>query len=372
MKSLGFLLALMAAIAVSAEATTCVGDCNDDFYVTIDELVVGVRIILGETPLSFCAVYDLDGSGDVTIDEVVRAVDAALFGCNTVIPTSTPTPSATSTETPGGPASATPTVTSTPTVSATPTLQICSADLLQVAPVTSPTDHLTQTIHLASSVPGSYVTVSLRSGGALAYVNYRDAELPQQFDLLFPLFAGRTTEIDACFQATSCQGLACTHSDSAGNPLEIVQMVPTARPAFQTVTPTPSLTATSMSSQGTPTPTAVDCGVHQPIVGVVESPTSEIAATVSGYALVVGPYDYIETCSPAGCSDFPLRGSVMYYAPFLIEVPLQANSSNPIEVCMWDNCGGRACQRAAVNGEPLIVEQLGVEPTPTLSAQFVD
>jgi ELWxxDGT repeat protein len=61
--------------------TTCTGDCNDDAVVTINELIQGVRIALGEAPVAGCTAIDANGDGRVTIDELVRAVQAALTGC---------------------------------------------------------------------------------------------------------------------------------------------------------------------------------------------------------------------------------------------------------------------------------------------------
>ena len=49
--------------------------------VTIDELIRGVNIALGNTPLSNCPAFDANGDGEVTIDELIRAVNAALDGC---------------------------------------------------------------------------------------------------------------------------------------------------------------------------------------------------------------------------------------------------------------------------------------------------
>jgi len=49
--------------------------------VTVDELVVLVNIALGTTPLSTCSVGDIDGSGDITVNEIIAAVGRALSSC---------------------------------------------------------------------------------------------------------------------------------------------------------------------------------------------------------------------------------------------------------------------------------------------------
>jgi hypothetical protein len=62
-------------------APICIGDCDGSGGVTIDELVKGVSIALGTTPLSDCPAFDADGSQSVTIDELLRGVGNALNGC---------------------------------------------------------------------------------------------------------------------------------------------------------------------------------------------------------------------------------------------------------------------------------------------------
>lgn len=62
-------------------ATLCVGDCDGDGQVTVDEIILGVNIALGEADISACPAFDVDGSGEVTVDELVQAVDNALNGC---------------------------------------------------------------------------------------------------------------------------------------------------------------------------------------------------------------------------------------------------------------------------------------------------
>jgi ELWxxDGT repeat protein len=62
----------------------CVGDCNGDRRVAIDELVRGVSIALGGLPAGACVEVDINASGDVTINELIAAVRDALNGCDSV------------------------------------------------------------------------------------------------------------------------------------------------------------------------------------------------------------------------------------------------------------------------------------------------
>lgn len=59
----------------------CTGDCDGSGTVTVDEIVRMVNIALGQQPVSNCPAADSDGSGTVTVDEIVRAVTNALNGC---------------------------------------------------------------------------------------------------------------------------------------------------------------------------------------------------------------------------------------------------------------------------------------------------
>jgi hypothetical protein len=56
----------------------CVGDCNRDASVTIDELIIGVNVAQGMQPLSTCPSFDQNGDGEVTVDELIMGVGTAL------------------------------------------------------------------------------------------------------------------------------------------------------------------------------------------------------------------------------------------------------------------------------------------------------
>jgi len=59
----------------------CSGDCWSDWAVTIDELITLVKIALGTANIGTCTAGDTDHNGQISIDEIIRAVDAALNGC---------------------------------------------------------------------------------------------------------------------------------------------------------------------------------------------------------------------------------------------------------------------------------------------------
>lgn len=71
------------APTVSPTVTTiaCVGDCDGNHQVTVDELVKGVNIALGNLTLDQCPAFNCNGTGHVTVDCLVKSVNAALNGC---------------------------------------------------------------------------------------------------------------------------------------------------------------------------------------------------------------------------------------------------------------------------------------------------
>jgi uncharacterized repeat protein (TIGR03806 family) len=81
-----------AVLAAAAPALACVGDCNDDGAVPINELIVGVNVALGSLPVASCVAFDRNGDGAVSIDELLAGVNNAIDVC---VSDATPTPTAT-------------------------------------------------------------------------------------------------------------------------------------------------------------------------------------------------------------------------------------------------------------------------------------
>jgi hypothetical protein len=59
----------------------CLGDCNRNDVVSVDELVTGVNIALSQAPINRC--FAMDGNGDqaVRVNELVGATNGLLQGC---------------------------------------------------------------------------------------------------------------------------------------------------------------------------------------------------------------------------------------------------------------------------------------------------
>lgn len=72
---------------------TCVGDCNGNCVVTVDELIIMVNIALDDNGTARCVAGDVNGDGHITINEIIAAVNNALTECPSA---ATPTPTVTS------------------------------------------------------------------------------------------------------------------------------------------------------------------------------------------------------------------------------------------------------------------------------------
>ncbi len=59
----------------------CVGDCNGNSEVTVNELIVGVNIALETQTVDKCPALDVNDDGAVTVNELVQGVNNALEGC---------------------------------------------------------------------------------------------------------------------------------------------------------------------------------------------------------------------------------------------------------------------------------------------------
>ncbi len=68
-------------VPTPSPAAGCSGDCNQDNAVTVDELIRGVNIALGNAEIEQCPVFDANGDSQITVDELVKAVNVALSGC---------------------------------------------------------------------------------------------------------------------------------------------------------------------------------------------------------------------------------------------------------------------------------------------------
>lgn len=66
----------------ASEMVPCLGDCNGDGTVRVDELVTGVNLALGTLSRDRCPAFDGNADTNVTVDELITAVNHALAGCS--------------------------------------------------------------------------------------------------------------------------------------------------------------------------------------------------------------------------------------------------------------------------------------------------
>jgi hypothetical protein len=140
---------LTSARAVLATDEPCTGDCNGDGVVTVNEIVAGVNIALGNAAATTCPAFDRNGDGTVAVNELVAGVSNLLYGCGVTPPTPLPTATATPTTTPTETATATATHTPTAMRPATPTRTATRTH--------SPTRTPTFTPTAAASVCGGFI-----------------------------------------------------------------------------------------------------------------------------------------------------------------------------------------------------------------------
>lgn len=113
--------ALLAPLPAPAQ---CVGDCDGNNRVTIDDLIKGVNIALSALPVKECPAF-ANNMGEVNISQLILGVNNALNGCPPPVPTATATATveatATATEEPTATATEESTATATGTPPGTPT-----------------------------------------------------------------------------------------------------------------------------------------------------------------------------------------------------------------------------------------------------------
>jgi cysteine-rich repeat protein len=77
-------IAVLAVLVLARPvAADCVGDCNSDGNVVVNELITGINIALGTTPVTECPSFDVNDDGVVSVAELITAINNALTGCKT-------------------------------------------------------------------------------------------------------------------------------------------------------------------------------------------------------------------------------------------------------------------------------------------------
>jgi hypothetical protein len=62
-------------------ALRCVADCDHDGFVHIEDLIRAVSAALAALPVSYCGSLDVNMDGAIEVEELILAVNQALNGC---------------------------------------------------------------------------------------------------------------------------------------------------------------------------------------------------------------------------------------------------------------------------------------------------
>ena len=81
---------LVGGMPRASAAQVCVGDCNGDGRVTVDELVISVTLALG-IGNTLCDAFDANHDGSIAINEIILGVNNLLNGCPPALVFVTPT-----------------------------------------------------------------------------------------------------------------------------------------------------------------------------------------------------------------------------------------------------------------------------------------
>lgn len=294
-------LMLLPQLGAAAPVQPCIGDCDGDRMVRVGELILSVNIAIGRAAFDSCPAGDVGDDGAIAVSDLVSAVNAALSGCVplenpsphpsvTPLPTARPDASGACYEssacdpcdvypcrpfsasreyccslTSGGgtfswcpaeyfdaetlacaqqctyPCAGIPTRTrpteETPTPTAIPTPTSCRAVIPVVAPVTSPTDQLEQTIYLCGiGYSASRVNACGPAGCIEVYTTlYEDCPLQCRDSRQacvsgkIPLLPNQVNEIQVCqVPGIGCGPLPdlCAEEDVNGVSLNIEQRSP--------------------------------------------------------------------------------------------------------------------------------------------------
>jgi hypothetical protein len=82
MMTMSVILAVPVLLSAPTRGLTveCIGDCNGDGFVRIEDLLTATAVVLGARPLNACPGLDQQ-SGEVGVANVVSAINDALNGC---------------------------------------------------------------------------------------------------------------------------------------------------------------------------------------------------------------------------------------------------------------------------------------------------
>jgi hypothetical protein len=275
------LILLAPSEGFAAPAGECLGDCNGDRVVSVDELVLGVAIGIEREEVGRCRAFDSDDDLRVAVGELVGGVGNALRGCTPAAPTHTATPTASETvtatrepsatltpsATPSEPPLETPTPTATGTAAATAT-ETGSTTATPTATITStatPTSVPTATATPTASIEISPSPTETPSAGPTPTETDTTTATPSSTPTASPSPTSTHSTAPTPTTTESPTPTASAHASSSPTPTPTRTLgathtdTATATPAAtSTFTPSPTRTSTptgTSTATGTPTQT---------------------------------------------------------------------------------------------------------------------
>lgn len=206
---------LWADAAWSAEA--CMGDCDGNGVVMINDLVLGVRIALRQLPIDACRPLDANGDEQVTIEELVLAISGALSGC-------VPVPEATE----------------TPINSPTLTPLSCPPQTPQVDPFATEIGDPVIVVTGSVAVEHDGSSVYLCGERGCLGTGPLSGHAQHAFSIAMLLGENRVNHIGVCTQDPECASTACAETDSDGAPLTVRQIPCLSASCTPSPAPTPT------------------------------------------------------------------------------------------------------------------------------------
>jgi hypothetical protein len=268
-----------------AIAVACTGDCDFSGQLTVDELIKGVNIALGNAPLAGCVAFDINGDGQVTIDELIAAVNVALTGCFPPAPTATFTPSPTPTPTPTATASFTTTPTVTPTASPTPTPSATQTPTFTPTatdtPTATPTTTTTPTNTFTATPTDTPTATPTPTDTPTATPTDTPTATPTPTDTPTATPTDTPTDTPTTTPTDTPTDTPTATPTATPTPTDTPTQTPTDTPtATPTATPTPTDTPTQTPTDTpTATPTATPTPTDTPTQTPTETPTETPTAT---------------------------------------------------------------------------------------------
>jgi len=332
----GMRLLVLAAVLMAqrgAAQAQCVGDCQGDGSVTINDLILGVNIALGLQPTTACPAFQ-NSQGQVDIAQLIKGVSNALNGCP-VEPTATATNPSTPTLTGTSVATAThtlaPTATATNTTASTPThTTAATATHTIAATATSTATHTTAASTATVTGTAHSTATATGTGPSTATPTHT---------------ASSTGTPTGTASATSAQTSTTTATPPATGTATETSTAQSTATTTESPTPTPTVTVTSTAS-ATPTGTPTKTPTQTPI------PVGEL---VAGHAAIVSAgLGSVQSLIAAVVAQATNTGATLSEVSSPLDVGVDEVQVTDLNMCSVSGTSERTCMEMGMIGSKSI------------------